>query len=100
MAKTKTDDALPPDVNPAYQRNGVSDQARADALGAALSRTVTVEGTDKRRFVNRNAHLKAAAEIVAILDGVDPVKWPGILQTVQAALYEQPSLPFIPLENQ
>lgn len=47
----------------------------------------------RTRFINRNAHLKAASKIVAILETVDPAKWTGILKTVQDALQAQPELP-------
>lgn len=40
----------------------------------------------KKRLVNRNAHLAAASKIVAILEGVDPSKWAGILKIVQESL--------------
>lgn len=43
----------------------------------------------KTHLVNRNAHLKAAAKIVAVLEGVDPAKWAGILKIVQESL-DQP----------
>lgn len=47
----------------------------------------------RTRLVNRNAHLAAASKIVAILEGVDPVKWPGILRIVHDSLQFQPELP-------
>lgn len=47
----------------------------------------------RQRLVNRNAHLSAAAKIVAILEKVDPSKWAGILKTVADALQHQPELP-------
>lgn len=47
----------------------------------------------KTRLVNRNAHLKAASEIVAIMEAVDPAKWTGILNIVRESLQIQPELP-------
>lgn len=47
----------------------------------------------RNRLVNRNAHLSAAAKIVAVLEKVDPAKWDGILKTVRDALQFQPELP-------
>lgn len=47
----------------------------------------------KTRLVNRNQHLQAASKIVAILEGVDPAKWAGILRIVHDSLQFQPELP-------
>lgn len=47
----------------------------------------------KTRLVNRNAHLAAAAKIVAILEKVDPSKWPAVLRIVNDSLQFQPELP-------
>lgn len=54
---------------------------------------------DKRRFVNRNPHLQAAAKIVDILHQFDPAKRAAVLRTVNDVLAEQPELPFVPEEQ-
>lgn len=47
----------------------------------------------KKRLVNRNAHLAAASKIVAILEGVDPSKWVGVLNIVRDSLQIQNETP-------
>ncbi len=53
----------------------------------------------RNRLVNRNAHLRAASKIVAILEDVDPAKWAGILKIVQESLDQPASEPDTPLFN-
>ena len=64
-----------------------------------MSKTPTPEPADKRRFVNRNTHLSAAAKIVDILSGFDHTKRNAIMRTVHEALvFEQAELPMEPAE--
>lgn len=65
----------------------------------AKTPTEAPEPADKRRFVNRNPHLQAAARIVDILHEFDPTKRLAILRTVNDVLGEQPELEFMPPEQ-